>query len=97
MAMKMTKAEYQQYVAQKAQKSPLLKDTACAFLIGGGISETKEVWAQELENRYRHQVGDCMQKTKIVYASMGNDAALLGAAKFGFELLEHLSSEEGQK
>ena len=68
-----------------------------AILIGGGISETKEVWAQELENRYRHQVGDCMQKTKIVYASMGNDAALLGAAKFGFELLEHLSSEEGQK
>ena len=35
--MKMTKEEYQRYVAQKAQKSPIVKDTACAFLIGGGI------------------------------------------------------------
>ena len=33
----MTKEEYQRYVAQKAQKSPIVKDTACAFLIGGGI------------------------------------------------------------
>ena len=35
--MKMTKEAYQRYVAQKAQKSPIVKDTACAFLIGGGI------------------------------------------------------------
>ena len=35
--MKMTKEEYQRYVAQKAQKSPIVEDTACAFLIGGGI------------------------------------------------------------
>lgn len=35
--MKMTKEEYQRYVARKAQKSPIVKDTACAFLIGGGI------------------------------------------------------------
>ena len=35
--MKMTKEEYQRYMARKAQKSPIVKDTACAFLIGGGI------------------------------------------------------------
>ena len=35
--MKMTKEAYQQYVARKAQKSPIVKDMVCAFLIGGGI------------------------------------------------------------
>ena len=33
----MTPREYQEYVAKKAKKSPLLKDTALAFLIGGAI------------------------------------------------------------
>ena len=61
---------------------------------GGGISETREVWGRELEQRYRQRVGGCMKDTRIVYASKGNDAALLGAAKFGFELLEHQQEEE---
>ncbi len=33
----LTPQEYQQYVARKQPKSPLWKDTALAFLIGGGI------------------------------------------------------------
>jgi len=35
--MDMSNKEYQDYVKRKAQKSPLLKDTVLAFLIGGGI------------------------------------------------------------
>ena len=35
--MEMSPEEYQQYVHQKAQKSPILKDTVLAFLIGGAI------------------------------------------------------------
>ena len=35
--MEMSPKEYQQYVHQKAQKSPILKDTVLAFLIGGLI------------------------------------------------------------
>ena len=33
----MTPKEYQDYVAKKAKKSPIVKDTILAFLIGGAI------------------------------------------------------------
>ena len=35
--MDLTPKEYQQYVEQKAKKSPIVKDTALAFVIGGLI------------------------------------------------------------
>ena len=35
--MEMSPQEYQQYVKRKSPKSPLLKDTALAFLVGGAI------------------------------------------------------------
>lgn len=35
--MEMTPEEYQQYVHQKAKKSPIVKDTVLAFVIGGLI------------------------------------------------------------
>ena len=35
--MEMSPKEYQQYVQQKAKKSPLLKNIVLAFLIGGAI------------------------------------------------------------
>ena len=35
--MDMTPKEYQQYVQQKSKKSPILKDVALAFVIGGAI------------------------------------------------------------
>ena len=35
--MDMTPREYQDYVAKKAKKSPIVKDTILAFLIGGAI------------------------------------------------------------
>lgn len=35
--MDMTPKEYQAYVARKARKSPAVRDTVMAFVIGGGI------------------------------------------------------------
>ena len=35
--MDMTPKEYQEYVKKKAPKSPIVKDTALAFLVGGAI------------------------------------------------------------
>ena len=35
--MEMSNKDYEQYVKDRAEKSPLLKDCALAFLIGGGI------------------------------------------------------------
>lgn len=35
--MDMTPKEYQAYVARKARKSPVVRDTVLAFVIGGGI------------------------------------------------------------
>ena len=35
--MEMSLQEYRQYVKQKAKKSPLVKDTALAFVVGGAI------------------------------------------------------------
>ena len=47
--MDMTPKEYQDYVAKKAKKSPIVKDTALAFLIGGAICTLgqgiQELWS----------------------------------------------------
>ena len=37
MDMDMSPKEYQAYVKSKAKKSPIVKDTARAFVIGGAI------------------------------------------------------------
>lgn len=37
MCMQLSKKEYQALVSRRAEKSPILKDTALAFLIGGAI------------------------------------------------------------
>ncbi len=65
-----------------------------AFLIGGGISDTRDGWGDALECSYRDKAGDSVRDTAIVYASTGNDAALYGAAKFAFELFENKSLED---
>ena len=41
--MKMTPEEYQKYVQQRQKKSPLLKDVALAFVIGGAICVVGQV------------------------------------------------------
>jgi len=58
-----------------------------AILIGGGIADTHALWADRLEQLFVADVGDWLKNTSIVYSSLGNDAAILGAAKFAFELL----------
>lgn len=46
--MDMTPKEYQAYVARKARKSPVIRDTAMAFAIGGAIC----VVGQLIRNRW---------------------------------------------
>ena len=41
--MDMTPEEYQAYVKRKAPRSPIVKDTALAFLVGGGICALGQV------------------------------------------------------
>lgn len=65
-----------------------------AILIGGGIADTRDVWGKTLEERYRNEVSEYMKDTRIIYTSTGNDAAVYGAAKFAFELLE--ATERGK-
>lgn len=48
--MKMTKQEYANYVESKATPSPIWKDLAWAFCVGGGIC----VLAQALGNLYQY-------------------------------------------
>lgn len=60
------------------------------FLIGGGLADTSADWAEKLAESYRHFAGSYLRSTPVVYAKMGNDAALLGAAKFGFDYLKAL-------
>ena len=51
--MDMTPKEYQDYVAKKAKKSPIVKDTILAFLIGGAICTLGQgstaLWAAGLD------------------------------------------------
>lgn len=58
-----------------------------AILIGGGIADTRDIWGKTLEERFYNEIGAYLKRTKIVYTSTGNDAAVYGAAKFAFELL----------
>jgi glucokinase len=58
-----------------------------AFLVGGGLADTRGDWADMLQQRYESYAGPYLRKTPIIYASRGNDAALLGAAKFAIDVL----------
>ena len=71
--MKMTPAAYQKYVARKAQKSPIGKDTACAFLIGGGIC----VVGQAILNLARSQGLDQTQAGTVTTICLVGLSALL--------------------
>ena len=71
--MKMTKEEYQRYVARKAQKSPIVKDTACAFLIGGGIC----VIGQAILNLARRQGLDQTEAGTVTTICLVGLSALL--------------------
>ena len=78
--MNMTPQEYQQYVKQKAPKSPLLKDTVLAFVVGGAICVVGQLilngWtAAGLEEKTAGTATSCT----LVFLS----ALLTGLARFG--------------
>ena len=69
--MDMTPKEYQQYVQQKSKKSPILKDVALAFIIGGLIC----VVGQAIQNGEQAKPGKADSKHKVTTDSIGNVAA----------------------
>lgn len=48
--MQYTKQEYQTYLEQKSPNSPILKDTALAFLFGGAICTVGQVFLNLYQN-----------------------------------------------
>lgn len=55
-----------------------------AFIIGGGVSESRLVWWNTMINEFRDQVND-PSSIDIFPALFGNDAGMLGAARFVFD------------
>ena len=73
IVMDMTPQEYQQYVKRKAKKSPLLKNTALAFGVGGAICAL----GQALLNRYQNLGLDQEQAGTAVSVTLVFAAAVL--------------------
>ncbi|MFZ2755552.1 MAG: ROK family protein [Atopobiaceae bacterium] len=51
-----------------------------AFVIGGGVSASFDVFADELAERFRAHALPMCAETKIIRASLGNEAGIYGAA-----------------
>ena len=70
--MDMTPQEYQQYVKRKAKKSPLLKNTALAFGVGGAICALGQAllnWYQNL-GLDQEQAGTAVSVTLVFAAAV---------------------------
>lgn len=59
-----------------------------AVVIGGGLVDTKELWWDKVKERTLQKGSHVLPRLDIVPAKNGNYAALLGAAKLGFEKME---------
>ena len=57
MDMDMSPKEYQAYVKSKAKKSPIVKDTALAFVIGGLLQIPANFCYAELASAYPEDGG----------------------------------------
>lgn len=55
--------------------------------IGGGLIDTAELWWDKMEKQFRKECYESQRDTPVVKSSLGNDAALLGAAKIAFKLV----------
>ncbi|SMC56263.1 stage V sporulation protein AC [Papillibacter cinnamivorans] len=75
--MDMTNQEYQQYVASKAQKSPIVKNTLWAFAVGGLICTA----GQGLLNLYQYYGLDKQDASAGVTVSLIFLSALLTGLK----------------
>lgn len=58
------------------------------IFIGGGLVETADLWWDKMDAQFRKECNDSQRNTPIVKSLLGNDAALLGAAKIAYNLLE---------
>jgi len=58
-----------------------------AILIGGGLADTADDWWADFEREYEKRGNKHCKNTKLLRASTGNNAALLGAAWIAFERL----------
>lgn len=56
-----------------------------AFIIGGGVSTSMDIWWETMLREFRNQVND-PSLIEILPAEFGNESGMLGAAKCVFEL-----------
>ncbi|MBP1993870.1 ROK family protein [Paenibacillus eucommiae] len=59
-----------------------------AFIVGGGLIETKSLWWDEVLKRFERYANPAVSRTIIIPAAYKNQAGLLGAAKLGFDYLQ---------
>lgn len=52
-----------------------------AVIVGGGLANSGEVWWEPLRRAYRAELVDVLQEVPVLKARLGNQAALVGAAK----------------
>lgn len=51
------------------------------IIVGGGLANSGEIWWEPLREAYRGQLVDSLQNIPVAKAQLGNQAALVGAAK----------------
>ena len=68
--MNMTPQEYQQYVKQKAPKSPLLKDTVLAFVVGGAICVVSRLVPCRDTDAYHFSAGTATSCTLVFLSAL---------------------------
>ena len=58
-----------------------------AFLIGGGLVDTADVWWDQLMREYRREAAEFVREIPIIRSQLGNDAALYGCVKIARDKL----------
>lgn len=59
-------------------------------IVGGGLGNSGELWWGALREAYREQLVDALREVPVVKAQLGNQAALVGAAKKIWDYLGNL-------
>ena len=64
-------------------------DDACFVVVGGGVTNLGERWWTSLRTAAAAEVLPALRGTPVLSSSLGDDAALLGAATLAWDLVEH--------
>ena len=64
------------------------------FVIGGGVSNAGEVLRHGVEQAYKRYCFHASTDTKIILASLGNDAGIYGACRMAAQIEERYSANE---